>query len=178
MRWRSLLVSVGFLVMLSGCAGMDLRTAKPLPKVQDVAWAVLPFANNTETPMANARAAALAAGILQSDGQRVVGTLPIDTRTQDLLGGNWKQEYASALAAARSNGARYALAGSVDEWTYRAGINAEPEVAMTLWVVDVANDRVVWSGVGSAHGGSLGRGGTGGVAQRLIQRLLDRALAR
>ncbi|MCE5419897.1 MAG: hypothetical protein JJ713_03790 [Acidithiobacillus sp.] len=178
MNWRWVLASVGLLALLSGCAGMDLRTAKPLPKAQDVAWAVLPFANNTETPMANARAAALAAGILQSDGQRVVGSLPVSTRTQDLLGGDWKKEYAEALTAARSDGARYALAGSVDEWTYRAGINAEPEVAMTLWVVDVAKDRVVWSGVGSAHGGSLGRGGTGGVAQRLMQRLLDRALNR
>ncbi len=76
MNWRWVLASVGLLALLSGCAGMDLRTAKPLPKAQDVVWAVLPFANNTETPMANARAAALAAGILQSEGQRVVGSLP------------------------------------------------------------------------------------------------------
>jgi TolB-like protein len=178
MRWQSVLVSLGFVAVLSGCAGMDLRTAKPLPKLQGATWAVLPFANNTETPMANDRAAALAAAILQSDDQRVVGDLPVHTRTQDLLGGNWKQEYASALSAARSNGAHYALAGSVDEWTYRAGINAEPEVAVTLWVVDVTNDKVIWSGVGSAHGGSLGRGGTGLVAQRLFQQLVGRALGR
>ncbi len=177
MKWQSVLVSVCLLALLSGCAGMNVKTAKTLPKGTDGAWAILPFANNTETPMANARAAALAAGILQSDGIQLRGALPIQPRTEDLLGGDWKKEYAQALAAARSQGARYALAGSVDEWTYRAGINAEPEIAMTLWVVDVSNDRVVWSGVGSAHGGSLGRGGTGNLAQRLLQRLLDRALA-
>ena len=178
MRWRYVLVTLGLTALLSGCAGMYLNTAKPLPKTRDVIWAVLPFINNTGTPMANARAATLAAGILQSDDQRVVGNLPISTRTQVLFGGNWKTEYAKALASARRHGARYALTGSVDEWTYRAGINAEPEVAITLWVVNVANGRVVWSGVGSAHGGSLGSRGTGGVAQRLIQRLLDHVLAR
>lgn len=176
MSWRALLISGGLALLLSGCAGMNVHTAKPLPSNKDVTWAVLPFANNTETPMANARAAAVAAGILQSDGRKVVGSLPISIRTEALLGGNWKKEYASAISAARSDGARYAVAGSVDEWNYRAGINAEPEVAMTLWVVDVATGQVVWSGVGSAHGGSLGRGGTGTVAQRLLQRLLHRAL--
>lgn len=176
MSWRALLISGGLALLLSGCAGINTHTAKPLPRNKNVAWAVLPFANNTETPMANARAAAFAAGILQSDGRKVVGSLPISVRTEAILGGDWKKEYARAIGAARSDGARYAVAGSVDEWNYRAGINAEPEISMTLWVVDVATGRVVWSGVGSADGGSLGRGGTGAVAQRLIQRLLGRAL--
>lgn len=178
MNWRALLASTSLALLLSGCAGMNLHTAKSLSASHDVAWAILPFVNNTETPMANARAAAMAAGVLQSDGLQLRGNLPISTRTEALLGGDWKKEYASALRAARSDGARYALDGSVDEWDYRAGINAEPEVAMTLWVVDVASDRVIWSGVGSAHGGSLGRGGTGTVGQRLIQRLLKRAIDR
>lgn len=178
MNWRAFLASTSLAFVLTGCAGMNLQTAKPLPANPNVAWAVLPFVNNTETPMANARAAAMAAGVLQSDGVQVQGNLPISTRTESLLGGDWKQDYAHALNAARSNGARYALGGSVDEWDYRAGINAEPEVAMTLWVVDVATGKVIWSGVGSAHGGSLGRGGTGTVAQNLIQRLLHRALDR
>ncbi len=177
MNWRNILFFAGLALLLSGCAGMNIQSAKPVAANRDAAWAVLPFVNNTETPMANARAAAMAAGVLQSEGRQVRGELPISTRTEALLGGDWKQEYASALRTAREEGARYALAGSVDEWDYRAGINAEPEVAMTLWVVDVASGKVIWSGVGSAHGGSLGRGGTGGVAQRLIQRLLGRAFS-
>ncbi|MEY2342361.1 hypothetical protein AB4090_09670 [Acidithiobacillus sp. IBUN Pt1247-S3] len=176
MNWRAVTVSLGLMVLLGGCAGMNVKTASPIANNKGTTWAVLPFANNTETPMANARAAAIAAGILQSEGRPVLGNLPISTRTEALLGGDWKQEYAGALREARADGARYALAGSVDEWDYRAGINAEPEVAVTLWVVDVASGKVVWSGVGNAHGGSLGRGGTGGVAQHLIQRLLGRAL--
>ncbi|MBU2738225.1 hypothetical protein [Acidithiobacillus concretivorus] len=163
-------------LMLSGCAGMNVQSAKPVVLSKGAAWTVLPFANNTETPLANERAAALAAGILQSDNQRVLGTLPIRSRTQALLGGDWKKEYATALGSARSDGVHYALGGSVDEWNYRAGINAEPVVTMTLWIVDVPADKVIWTGVGSAHGGSLGRGGTGGLAQGLIHRLIDRAL--
>ncbi len=164
------------LLMLSGCAGMNIQSARPTQLSKDASWAVLPFANNTETPMANERAAALVAGILQSDHQRVEGALPISSRTQALLGGDWKREYATALTAAHANGIHYAVGGSVDEWNYRAGINAEPVVTMTLWIVDVPKDKVIWTGVGSAHGGSLGRAGTGGIAQSLVQRLLHRAL--
>lgn len=164
------------LLMLSGCAGMNIQSARSTQISKDASWAVLPFANNTETPMANERAAALVAGILQSDHQRVEGTLPINSRTQALLGGDWKREYSAALSTAHSNGIHYAVGGSVDEWNYRAGINAEPVVTMTLWIVDVPKDKVIWTGVGSAHGGSLGRAGTGGIAQSLVQRLLHRAL--
>ncbi|WP_215842483.1 hypothetical protein HHS34_013895 [Acidithiobacillus montserratensis] len=164
------------ILTLSGCAGMTVQSAKPVALNKDATWTILPFANNTETPLANERAAALAAGILQSDNRHVVGSLPVRSRTQSLLGGDWKKEYAEALSHAHNDGTHYALGGSVDEWNYRAGINAEPVVTMTLWVVNVPEDKVIWTGVGSAHGGSLGRGGTGGLAQDLIHRLIDRAL--
>nr|ATZ76380.1 DUF799 superfamily outer membrane lipoprotein PelC [uncultured Acidithrix sp.] len=176
MKWHKFLVPTTLLVMLAGCASMNIQAQQPLRPAAGTAWAVLPFANNTETPVANARAAALAAALLQSDGQRVLGTLPISSRLQTLLGGDWHRDYNRALTAARADGAGYALGGSVDQWSYRAGINAEPEVSLTLWVVDVPSGAVIWSGVGSAHGGSLGRSGTAAVAQHLIHRLLARAL--
>jgi len=176
MKCGKLLIPTIVLAMLAGCAGMNIQAQRPLGPAADTAWAVLPFANNTETPVANARAAALAAGLLQSDGHRVLGTLPISSRPQALLGGDWRRDYSRALAAARAAGARYALGGSVEQWSYRAGINAEPEVSLTLWVVAVPSGTVIWSGVGSAHGGSLGRSGTAAIAQRLIHRLLARAL--
>ena len=76
MNWRAVVVSVGLIASLSGCAGMNVQTAGPLADNKGATWAVLPFANNTETPMANARAAAIAAGTLQSEGRPVVGNLP------------------------------------------------------------------------------------------------------
>ncbi|PKY12207.1 hypothetical protein B1757_00215 [Acidithiobacillus marinus] len=175
MKTRGLWIPV-LILMLSGCAGMTVQSAKPVALSKNATWTILPFANNTETPLANERAAALAAGILQSDNQKVIGTLPIRSRIQSLLGGDWKKEYTAALSRAHNDGIHYALGGSVDEWNYRAGINAEPVVTMTLWIVNVPEQKVIWTGVGSAHGGSLGRGGTGGLAQGLIQRLLQRAL--
>ncbi len=174
--WRKTLSISITILALSGCAGMDIKSARPIAPGSGAEWAVLPFANNTETPMANERAAAMGASILQTDSQRVTGTLPISSRTWAILGGDWKKEYTTALSAARRDGVRYALAGSVDEWTYRAGINAEPVVTMTLWVVDVPTGETIWTGLGSAHGGTLGRSGTGGIAQGLMQRLIHRAL--
>ncbi|EQD48804.1 lipoprotein, partial [mine drainage metagenome] len=80
MKWHKFLVPTTLLVMLAGCASMNIQAQQPLRPAAGTAWAVLPFANNTETPVANARAAALAAALLQSDGQRVLGTLPISSR--------------------------------------------------------------------------------------------------
>ncbi len=174
--WRKTLYISITILALSGCAGMDVRSARPIVPSGGAEWAVLPFANNTETPMANSRAAAMGASILQTDSQHVVGSLPISSRTWAVLGGDWKKEYAAGLSAARRDGAQYALSGSVDEWGYRAGINAEPVVTMTLWVVDVSTGQTIWTGIGSAHGGTLGRGGAGGIAQGLMQRLIHRAL--
>ncbi|MHB1581912.1 MAG: hypothetical protein ACYCQM_13810, partial [Acidithiobacillus sp.] len=70
---------------------MDIKSAKHPELNKQSSWSVLPFANNTETPMANDRAASMAAAILQADGETVVGSLPNGARTQELLGGDWKK---------------------------------------------------------------------------------------
>ncbi len=166
------------LLLVAGCASLQVQGAHPPHIAPHSRWAVLPFANNTETPLANERAAFTAAAILQADGESVVGNLPHASRAQQLLGGNWGHHYQTALQAAHAAGAAYGLAGSVDEWSYRAGINAQPVVGLTLWVVDLRDDKVVWSGVASGSGGSFSEGGTSTLGQTLIRRLISRVLDR
>ena len=175
---KKLLLSIPLVLMLVGCANLDIKSAKHPKLDKQASWSVLPFANNTETPMANDRVASMAAAVLQADGETVIGNLPNDTRTQELLGGNWKKRYAAALRNAHRTGANYALSGSVDEWNYRAGINAKAAVSMTLWVVDVHSDKIIWRGVANASGGDLSQASTSNLAQRIISRLIDRALDR
>ena len=175
---KKLLLSIPLVLMMVGCANLDIKSAKHPELNKQSSWSVLPFANNTETPMANDRAASMAAAILQADGETVVGSLPNGARTQELLGGDWKKRYAEALRSAHSTGANYALSGSVDEWNYRAGINAKPVVSMTLWIVDLHSNKIIWRGVASASGGEISQAGTSNLAQRIISRLIDRAIDR
>ncbi len=166
------------LLFIAGCASVQVQSAHPVHIARAGRWAVLPFANNTETPLANERAAFTAAALLQVDGETLVGNLPHASRAQQLLGGDWRQRYRKAMVAARNSGALYGLAGSVDEWGYRAGINAQPVVGLTLWVIDLRDNKVVWSGVASGSGGHFSGDGTSTLGQTLIRRLLDRALGR
>lgn len=175
---KKLLLSIPLVLMTVGCANLDIKSAKHPELNKQSSWSVLPFANNTETPMANDRAASMAAAILQADGETVVGSLPNGTRTQELLGGDWKKRYEEALRSAHNTGANYALSGSVDEWNYQAGINAKPVVSMALWIVDLHSNKVIWRGVASASGGEISQTGTSNLAQRIISRLIDRALDR
>lgn len=175
---KKLLLSIPLVLMMVGCANLDIKSAKHPELNKQSSWSVLPFANNTETPMANDRAASMAAAILQADGETVVGSLPNGTRTQELLGGDWKKRYEEALRSAHNTGANYALSGSVDEWNYRAGINAKAAVSLTLWIVDVHSDKIIWRGVANASGGDFSQASTSNLAQRIINRLIDRALDR
>jgi nucleotide-binding universal stress UspA family protein len=81
-----------------------------------------------------------------------------------------RKQFDAALAWARGAGARYAVAGAVDEWRYKVGIDGEPAVGLTLQVIDVASGDVLWSGAGGKTGWS--REALSGVAQKLIRQLL------
>jgi hypothetical protein len=72
---------------------------------------------------------------------------------------------------ARAQGARYALLGSVQEWRYKAGIDGEPAVGVSLQVLDLSSGQVVWSVSGAKSGWS--RQALSAVAQGLLTELLD-----
>ena len=168
-------VQAGFVALVLGsgvgCAVLDVSTGPPL--IPDAKWAVLTFENLTETPQAGRRVEAITTGLLlamgvketiQFDGDEqgdVVSTTPQSARQQ------------AALSWAKSQNARYAVLGSVDEWRYKVGIDGEPAVGVTIQVVDLSSGQVVWSGVGAKAG--WGREALSAVAQKLIRKLLEQA---
>ena len=80
-----------------------------------------------------------------------------------------------ALTWAREQKIRYALAGSVDEWRYKVGVDGEPAAGVTLSILDVATGDTLWSGTGGQSGWS--RQALAAVAQKLIRELLQSGLA-
>ena len=160
-------------VLLSACSTLEHGAAPQLER--QATWAVLPFANHTETPLAGSRAEAIAAAVLHAQGIGSVRRAP-DAAVQEALfsaADNSRQE--DALAWARDNRIRYALAGAVEEWRYKVGVDGEPAAGVTLQIIDVQTGELLWSGTGGKSGWS--REALSAVAQQLIRKLLRTGLA-
>lgn len=159
---------------LVGCSTTDRSQAPVLERSAN--WAVLPFENHTETPMAGNRAETIAAAVLHS---RVTGGVHrfsgSATGNDSPFGASQPSNDDAALTWAKEKGATYALTGSVDEWRYKVGVDGEPAVGVALRIVDVNTGATVWSGAGGKSGWS--REALSSVGQKLIRNLLDSGLS-
>ncbi len=168
----SRLLAPALAVLLSACSVVDRA---PAPKLEAGArWVVLPFANATETPFAGQRAEAISEGLLRTLGVADVQRYPAQLASDNLFETGAPKDADKALEWARSQNARYAVTGTVDEWRYKVGVDGEPAVGVALSVVDVASGRTVWSGVGAKSGWS--RDALSAVAQKLLKSLLEPAV--
>lgn len=167
------LACAGLLALLSACSTMDRGTAPALER--QATWAVLPFANHTETPLAGQRAEAITEALLHAQGVGKVKRYPGNNEQEALFENNERKRYQEALAWARENNVRYVLTGAVDEWRYKVGVDGEPAAGVTLRIVDVTTGETLWSGAGGKSGWS--REALSAVAQKLIRDLLRSGLA-
>ena len=107
---RSLAALAAFL-LVTACSTIDRSEA---PAVSGKAlWVVLPFANHTETPLAASRAEAIAEGVLRAQGIAKLRRYPAALQTEALFEASDRRQLEAGLEWARSEGARYALTGSV-----------------------------------------------------------------
>lgn len=172
-RLATRLILLASVLLLTACSTLDRSEAPPLSG--KALWVVLPFANNTETPLAGSRAEAIAEGLLRSNGISRLRRYPASLQQDALFEPGERRQADAALAWAREQGARYALTGSVDEWRYKVGVDGEPAVGIALAIVDVASGETLWSGVGGKSGWS--REALSAVAQQLMRSLLGAGLA-
>lgn len=153
---------------LAACATLD--SAPPIRPDRGAAWVVLPFSNATETPLAAQRAESIALGLLQSQGIASVQRYPQSMQDDSLFDTGQARGMEQAMGWARSSNARYALAGSVQEWRYKVGVDGEPAVGVSLQIIEVGSGKVLWSAVAARSGWS--RETLAGVAQGLMKRML------
>ena len=173
-RRLRLLAVTGALSLLAACSTLDQGKS---PKLEaQASWVVLPFANHTETPLAGQRAEAIAQALLSTQGVAAnVRRAPVAAQQESLFNAGDDQRMQDALAWAREQKLRYALAGSVEEWRYKVGVDGEPAAGITLHILDVASGDTLWSGSGGQSGWS--REALSAVAQKLIRKLLQSGLA-
>lgn len=162
----------GMLALLfSACSTLDKGQAPILEKQAN--WAVLPFANHTETPLAANRAEAISESLLRTRTGNKVKRYPV-AQQEALFETSERKQLDEAIEWARKQGVRYALTGAVDEWRYKVGVDGEPAVGIALSIIDVESGETVWSGTGGKSGWS--REALSAVAQQLIRDLLSTGL--
>lgn len=156
------------LVTLSSCAVYEIQETEPLNPSER--WVMLPLLNHSDTPEAGKRAADIAATLLRTKG--IVGIEKYMPSTDNnLLELNQQKQYQDAVNWASQNGYRYVVSGSVQEWRYKSGLDAEPVAGITLSVTDLTSKQVIWSASGSRTG--WGRDSVSGVAHKLMSVLID-----
>lgn len=169
---RNLLILMLAALAAAGCATTD--TGGSAASIErNVPWVMLPVLNHTEVPQAGLRAEAITYGLLRARGVNSLSRYPANMSQDTLLMPAERKVFDEAEKWARSQGAKYAVYGAVDEWRYKVGIDGEPAVGVTLHIRDLESNQVVWSGVGGKSGWS--RESLAGVAQKLIRDLLASA---
>ena len=126
-------------------------------------YAVIPFENYTETPLAGYRVASITEGVLKSKGFKVIRV--------------WKYSYnepsegdLKELFEKAKERADYIVFGSVNEFRYKTGIDGEPAVSITIHIYSSRKGERVFTGTASASGWSHESLGT--VAQKVINKLI------
>ncbi len=166
---KNLLLGLAVL-LLAGCSTTIQSSADIETLDAQAKWALLPLANNTDTPQAALSAEAMLEHQLRRRGINTLQHYPSLLSRDSLFEPTERKVSDDAQKWAREQGARFAVTGSVEEWRYKTGIDGEPAAGVTLKVIDLSNDRVVWSGSGAKSGWS--REALSGVAQTLFEKLL------
>jgi polysaccharide biosynthesis protein PelC len=166
---KRLLLLILLIAMLSAAGCVTMNQGGSAVSFQGE-WALLPFVNNTETPYAGERAEAIAAALLYARGVRRLERPVTVTKPEDLGTDRGEKRQREALELARKTKVRYALAGTVNEWRYKVGLDGEPVAGFTLQVLELPEGRVVWSGAAGKSGWS--RDAVSSVAQQVLDRLL------
>lgn len=158
------------LVLPAVLAACSTVSAPPAPRLDRAApWALLPMVNHTETPQAGLRAEAILESLRRNGGVSALRRYPSSIGGDALFEPSERKGVDQAIDWARSQGARYAVTGTVDEWRYKVGVDGEPAVGFTLQVLEVGTGRVLWSAAGGRTGWS--REALSAVAHQLLTRL-------
>lgn len=158
---------------LAGC--VTLNQGGSAPVAQNEAWALLPFVNNTETPYAGERAESITAALLYSRGVQRLERYGVESKPDETAMDRGERRQAEALAWAKQKNVRYALAGTVNEWRYKVGLDGEPVAAIALQLIELPEGKVVWSGTAGKSGWS--RDAVSSVGQQVLDSLLEKMLA-
>ena len=162
-RTLSLALTVLF---VAGCSSFTSENSPNLSR--SAKWGIVPMVNYSQTPQAGERSEQILLSVLSSHGLQP-RVYPTTTQGEQALMDD-NERLTGALEWARDQKLDYVVAGSVEEWQYKNGLDGEPAVGVSLRVLDAKTGAVLWSKSGARAGWS--RESLAGNAQTVIDKLV------
>jgi polysaccharide biosynthesis protein PelC len=163
-------IAAAVVTLVAGCGSSKTTVVRAGPVRSTGRWVILPVVNNSETPQAGERLEAILDTVLRKGGVATLDRYPPPKEDDTHLVSSDRQRYEAALEWARSAKYEYAVGGSVEEWRYKSGLDAEPAIGITMRVLEVSTGKVLWAATGTRTGG--GNQNTSATAVELIDAMI------
>ncbi|GEB69723.1 MULTISPECIES: hypothetical protein [Pseudoalteromonas] len=155
-------------LLLSACT--TSRVADDVELNPSATVALLPLVNHAQTPLAGERAEDILASIWQQNKLPALIRAPrVNTKELPPLDDQYRLD--NAMQWLSTQQADYVLSGSIEEWRYKAGLDGEPVVALTLSLSVNGQTTPVWTGTIAKSG--WGRDSIAATAQDVIADLIS-----
>lgn len=137
------------LIFLGACSSYNIPDSPLFSSEQQ--WVIMPFYNYSGTPLAAEQAEEILGSVLADAGvhttmYQVSNLNSLDSILEPSLKLN------SAIKWLDIQKADYIITGSISEWRYKSGLDAEPSVGITLKVKNAATNKVLWQATGARSG--------------------------
>ncbi|MGN1281352.1 MAG: hypothetical protein ACI4UM_05555 [Succinivibrio sp.] len=165
---RKIVISALALSLLCSCS--SYRGNDSMIASKSAVFALIPFANHSNTPMASENVQAIVSSELKA---KDINTLCYSAQTEaEDLKSLLDDEFDRKQAVKWLDGVEYSyvITGSVDEWNYKAGLDGEPVVGITIEIRDKAG-RTVYQKTGTRSG--FGRESLNYAGQKVVSNILD-----
>jgi polysaccharide biosynthesis protein PelC len=180
MNLNQLANCVFLIIIVIACCGCSINQSTvtegyhaefPSELPRKARYALLPLLNVSQTPLAAERVETILASLLRSKGLSTLKVYPAQNSTSILAIMDEEKRYKSALEWAQQQQFDYLFTGSVEEWRYKAGLDGEPAIGITLKLLNSQGEQVLWTATGSRSG--WGREAASMTAHKVLQDLLD-----
>jgi len=132
-------------------------------------YIIVPFINYTDTPLAGYRVASIFGALLKARGFKVNNTPLLingDIYSLDKISKKDIYEYICRY----KNKADYIITGTVNEFSYKIGLDNEPAVSITIYLIDPKTGKVIKAATLSADGSPYDSLST--ITQTLLRRVI------
>lgn len=165
MKWLLIFATA---LTLSACSSHHIPESPPL--AASAVWIIMPLENNSSTPLAAEKAEQILSSQLYRKGINAViyPKKPLNSLT-DILDRTAKYQHAQVWLATYPSD--YIITGSVEEWHYKNGLDAEPAVGLTLEIKDAITNKLIWRASASRVG--WGRESVSGAGFDVVETLLN-----
>lgn len=167
---RIFLLPIALCLMLLAACG-TLSSTGTVSANANARWLLLPIDNLSSTPQAGEKAQSLLELQLRKRG---VSQLESYTQQEELSLVAFLDVQGQIRKAAEwghANGHRYGLTGTIHEWHYKTGPDKEPAVGVSLKLIDLYSNDVLWQGTAAKTG--WGYANISAVADSTIKKLMD-----